>query len=389
MKVALFTNNYLPRISGVSVAVTFLEQALHEQGHETMVVAPDYSIAGSGLESTDDAQHRVFRFPSFAFPPKHVSVPLEALGRSSAIRAVARFAPDVIHSHHPFSLGKTAKECASALGVPLCYTFHTLYEFFTHYVGLDLDIVRQFVRDLVVDYAHGCDRVIAPTDPIRAHLHEQGCQTPVVTIPTGLDMSRYEQISSDDVAALRQSFGLGSFDSVLLSVGRITKEKNVQLCVDTLAELVEHGRNVALLMIGRGPDSDLMKRRARKLGVEDRLVFGGFLSQREVAAVYRLGNVLLFPSLSDTQGIVLYEALACSVPIVATDSMASRAVLEHGVNGLLAAETHEAFAAAVGRILDADTFSHFSFDSAPFTSSCIGRLYTQLYVDMVNEWRCA
>ncbi len=388
MKVAIFTNNYLPRISGVSVAVTFLEEALQHHGHETMVVAPDYAVPGEGIGDADESPlHPVVRVPSLAFPNKHVSVPFEAIGRPAVMRAVDAFVPDIIHSHHPFSLGKTAQECSAALDVPLCYTFHTLYEFFAHYVGLDLDPVRKFVRDLVVGYAQGCDRVVAPTDPIRAHLHEQGCQTPVVTIPTGLDMARFDDVSCGDVARLRQRFGLDSFDDVLLSVGRITKEKNVMLCVDTLAEVVARGRNAALLMLGRGPDVEAVRRRARKQGVAQRLVFGGFLSQRELAAVYRLGKVFLFPSVSDTQGIVLYEALACGVPIVATDSMASRAAVDHGSNGLFAAELPVAFADAVCRILDNSSFTEFNFDTTPFSREDIGVRYTALYSDMVTEGR--
>ncbi len=214
MKVAIFTNNYLPRVSGVSVAVRFLEEALRDQGHETMVVAPDYAVTDDE-PCVDHADGRVFRVTSFAMPTKHVSVPLKTLGAPGVKRAVESFGPDVIHSHHPFSLGKAAQECAWAQRVPLCYTFHTLYEFFTHYVGLDIDPVRKFVRDMVVEYAGGCDRVVAPTDPIRAHLHEQGCRTPVVTIPTGLDMERFETVTCKQVAALRRRFGLESFESVI------------------------------------------------------------------------------------------------------------------------------------------------------------------------------
>jgi 1,2-diacylglycerol 3-alpha-glucosyltransferase len=381
MRVALFTNNFHPRLSGVSVAVKFLDAALKEHGHQTLVIAPNYGF-GHKVKGVE-----VFRVKSLYLRPMRMSLPIQTFDQSSIKEVLINFQPDLIHSQHPFLLGKSALDLADELGLPLVYTFHTLYEFFTHYFMVDSDTVRKQVREYVIKYANHCDLVIAPTEPIRKYLVEIGVTTRSETVPTGVDFSRFKKVAPEEIDELRRNYGLERFERVLLSVGRISKEKNVRLGLLALAELTRRGRNYALLMFGDGPEIGELEREAEKLGVSDRLIMGGFLDQDQLAAAYFLGDVFLFPSLSDTQGIVLYEARAAGLPVVATDSMASRAAVEPGQNGLFASNEPADYAARIDEVFaDRARFSA-RFDTHAFSHEAIGATYDRLYRETVAKGR--
>lgn len=373
MRIAIFTNNFSPRLSGVSVAVNFLNTALTNLGHETLVIAPDYGY-GQKIKGVE-----VFRVRSVYLRPKKMSLPLSRFDESAIREVVDQWKPDLIHSHHPFLLGKAAVDMAGEFNLPLVYTFHTLYEFFTHYFMIDTDAAKRAVREYVIRYTDHCDLVISPTDPIREYLVSIGVTTRTHTVPTGIDFSRFNQVTDERVSALKEKYGLDRFDSVLLYVGRISKEKGVHLCMQALKELVELGKNHALLMIGDGPEIKALESEAQQLGVTDRVVWGGFLDQDTLAAAYFLGDIFLFPSPSDTQGIVIYEARAAGLPVVAIDSMASRAAVIPGKTGLFAADDPADFAAKTQAILDdPDRFSE-RFDASAFSHQTLGETYERLY----------
>ncbi len=381
MRVALFTNNFFPRLSGVSVAVNFLNSALNRMGHETLIIAPDYGYGKKvrGIE--------VFRVKSAYLRNARMSLPLRGLDMDAIREVIEKWRPHLIHSHHPFLLGKAGLEMADEFGLPLVYTFHTLYEFFTHYLMLDSDAVRKAVRDYVIRYANRTNLVIAPTAPIAEYLAEAGVEVKVVPVPTGVDFSRFKKVTPETVKDLAGKYGLDKFDAVLLNVGRISQEKNVALCLRALKKLVDKGRNYALFMVGDGPEIGALDKEAAELGLSGRLIWGGFLDQDTLAAAYFLGDVFLFPSLSDTQGIVLYEAGAAGLPVVATETMASRAAVKPGKNGLFADDDPGDFADKIQRVLDAPGEFHEPFDTEAFTHETIGKTYDGLYRELLDQGR--
>lgn len=381
MRVAIFTNNFFPRLSGVSVAVSFLDTALKKRGIETLIVAPDYGY-GRRVRGVE-----VFRVKSLYLMPMKMSLPLSRFDEAAIQEVVDQWAPDIIHSHHPFLLGKAALDVADHRGTPLVYTFHTLYEFFTHYFMLDTDAVKKAVREYVIRYANRCDLVIAPTAPICEYLASIGVKTRTHTVPTGIDFTRFKNVDEEQVEGLRKTYGLERFEGVLLSVGRITKEKNVRLSLLTLYELVKRGRDLALLYIGDGPDIPALQDEAAQLGLSDRVVWGGFLDQDTLAAAYFLGDAFLFPSLSDTQGIVLYEAAAAGLPVVATESMASRAAVRSGENGLFAADDPGDFADKLEKIISDRERYTCCFDTEAFSHESLGAVYERLYKETVAAGR--
>lgn len=413
MKIAIFTNNYFPRISGVSVAVDFADRALQMQGHETRIIAPDYGESGeimmplfgasewdraadvpvresvfgergSGPEQYEPLVHRV---PALTFRKHKVALSLSGFELSRILGIIEGFQPDIIHSNHPFLLGDSAHKAADTFSIPLVYTYHTLYEFFSHYVGLDIEIVRQVIRDFVTQYANNCDLVIAPTDPIQEYLHKTGVTSDVVSIPTGVDISRFTQFSRDDVKDFAFKHGLHTFSVVLLYTGRIAEEKNAADAWEATRLLVDQGVNCCLFMCGKGPLKKTIQDRAGSAGMKNRIIFGGFLGQEELPKAYLASDVFLFPSKSDTQGIVLYEAQAAALPIVAYNSMAARACVKDGVNGFLVDPELSEFTQAVKRVID-DPESFKPEDISPkYSLEAIGQAYTSLYEDLAQKGR--
>ncbi len=381
MKVAIFTNNFLPRISGVAVAVKFQEQALRQLGHNTLVIAPEY---GFGKEPEGV---KVVRIKSIHFPGQRFAIPLNFFDQATIEKAIVEFDPDIIHTHHPFLLGKSALELADQLQVPIAYTFHTLYEFFAHYFLFDTEQIRRQVRDYVINFANCCDLVITPTEPIREYLVENGVNTKTASVPTGIDFTRFDNVSKERISKRKKILGTEHFEKVLLYAGRIAREKNLSLAFQALRILVDEGRNIGIVIAGEGPAKRAYQKEISKLGLEDRVVWAGFLSQEELPEVYYLADLFIFPSPSDTQGIVLYEARASGLPIVALESMASRAILRDGVNGRFAQNNPQDFAKKVAEILDNPEKFQAPFDREQFSSEAIGKRYEELYKEILKQGR--
>ncbi len=350
-------------------------------GHQTMVVAPDY-----GFEQGND-NGDILRVTSLSFPNLRFSIPLEFMDWTAIEEKVTSFNPDLIHAHHPFKLGKSALDLADQLEVPLVYTYHTLYEFFTHYFLMDTEPVRKQVREYVVNFANCCDQVITPTEPIRQHLIEMGVNTRTASIPTGIDFSRFDNIPAERIEQWRQKLNLARFDKILFCAGRISREKNLGLILHALRALSDSGRNYGLVIAGKGPARRPLQKEVAGLKLEDRVVWTGFVSQEELPELYLLSDLFLFPSPSDTQGIVLYEAQAAGKPIVAVESMASQAIVTDGKNGRFAKNDAADFAEKIKEVLDHPERFNAPFDREAFSKESLGRRYEELYLELASSGR--
>ena len=376
-RVAFFTNNYRPRVSGVAVAVDFVERGLRAAGHPTLVVAPTYFDDGR-----DDHRHQVRRVRSLQLRRVGAAIPFPQV--DSPLATVERFAPDVLHAHHPFLLGRAALAAADALHRPLVYTFHTAYESFLEMVGVNFGWVRGPLRAYVRRFVEQCDLVVAPTEPVRRHLtHDLGVSIPVEVAPTGLDRERFAPADPARRAALRAELGLDGHAPLLVWAGRVSDEKSPGLALDALAALVERGRDAALLYLGQGRATAALERRARSLGLERRVKFAGFAAQDRLPERLALGDVFLFTSFNDTQGIVAYEAWAAGLPIVAVPSMAGRAAVEGEGNGLLAEANGVAFAEAVEALVARPELGAAPFPWERYGLAALAERWRAIYDDAI------
>ncbi len=285
-----------------------------------------------------------FRHSDFSFP---LPIP------SGAHSAVHDFGPDVVHSHHPFLLGDTALRIGSELGIPVVFTHHTQYEKYTHYFTSDeTSVARRFINELDIGYCNLCDAVIAPSQTIADDLRSRHVESPVEVIPTGVDLDWWRGGDGDRG---REACELPIDAFVVGHVGRLAKEKNVPFLADSIAQFMARRDNAYFIACGVGPYEEEFQAACTKHGVADRLRSFGIVQRSKLRDLYGAMNVFAFASHSETQGIVLAEAMAAGAPVVALDAPGVREIVIDKVSGrLLLNENQSTFVEALNWIADLD-----------------------------------
>ena len=337
MKIVMLTNTYLPHVGGVARSVESSAEWLRAHGHQVLVAAPQFEGAPDiepGVIRVRAIQH--FNGSDFSVPLP-VTLPLH--------HALERFRPDVVHAHHPFLLGDTALRVAAAHELPIAFTHHTMYEHFTHYVPLDSPRMKRFAIELATGFADLCDAVIAPSETVAEILRQRGVQSPLHVVPTGVDLSHFAR---GDGAKFRALHGIPTQSVVVGHVGRLAGEKNLEFLARAVSERATSDRNVHALIVGSGPEVPYIRDRFEHCGVADRLHLVGVLQAEALVDAYHAMDVFAFASKTETQGLVLAEAMAAGVPVVAIDAPGVREVVQDGINGrLLPAENLVDFIAAL------------------------------------------
>lgn len=330
MRIVMFTNTYLPHVGGVARSVSTLEEELRRRGHQVWVVAPEFE------DATDSTSH-VLRVPAvqrFNGSDFSFSIPQPGL----VADFIQDVQPHIVHSHHPFLLGDTALRVGWTQRLPVVFTHHTLYEQYTHYVPLDSDALKRVVVQMVTEYANLCSHVVAPSQSIAEMLVQRGVTTPTTVIPTGIDM---EQFGSGDSAAFRQRFHIPAETLVVGHVGRLAGEKNLAYLARAVGRFLSQRPDAVFVVVGTGEEAELVENTIGQLVDPARVVMTGSLTGPDLLDAYAAMDVFVFSSQSETQGMVLVEAMAARAPVVAIDGPGVRDVL-HGGNGrLLPADASE------------------------------------------------
>lgn len=349
MRIGIFTNNYLPRTSGVARAVENFRKGLEKLGQQVYIFAPEYQ------KTRKEKEKNVFRFPSLRLPPKtgpfHYPI---ALPYSSKIKKIVQnLNLDIIHSQHPYLLGKVAKSYAQELGIPLVFTNHTLYHKYFTPLPLGLkEFLESFVLRQVIKYAKDCDLVIVPTKGVGEILKENGLKTPIKKIPTGIELKKFTQPKKDQKILLR-NYGLSEKDILLLSVTRLSYEKNLDFLIKAFSFIVQKNNNVYLMIVGEGLERKKLESLTKLLGLKNRIIFTGQIDYKELPTFYWAADIFVFTSLIDVQALVLLEAMASSLPIVAIEEAAgSRELIKDGKTGFLTKNSQADFVKAVLKLVE-------------------------------------
>ncbi|MEW6522814.1 MAG: glycosyltransferase family 4 protein [Bacillota bacterium] len=337
MNIGMFTDSYRPYTSGVVRSLETFTRELEAMGHRVFIFAPDY---GNPVREPN-----VFRYFSVPAPTNrhfYLAVPLS--WRTGL--TLRRLNLDVVHVHAPFLLGRLGLRAARRQGLPVVFTYHTMYDQYTHYVPLLGSSLRSWVGRVARDFANRCDTVIAPTGSIKELLEQGGIRSSIRVVPTGVDP---EEFIRCDPGWARQAFNLEPDRPVLTTVGRLGVEKNLEFLVRAISHL---DAPVVLLMVGDGPMRGRLESLARELGVAGRVIFTGQLQRPQLGSVLKASHLFVFSSHTDTQGVVLLEAHAAGVPIVAVDAPGARDMVTPGVNGLLTGPNEAHFATAIRSLLE-------------------------------------
>ncbi|WP_417416533.1 glycosyltransferase [Hoeflea sp.] len=324
MKILMFTNTYTPHVGGVARSVSELAAGLRRAGDEVLVVAPEFA----NMTTEETGVHRISAVQNFAGSDFSVPLPLSP-GLADATEA---FDPDIIHSHHPFLLGDTALRTASFLDVPVVFTHHTRYELYGHYVAQDSELLKRLALSLSLGYCDLCDGVIAPSRSIADFLADHGVRTPVTVVPTGVDVSCF----AGGVGARGRS-ALSIPEDVFLvgHVGRLAPEKNLGFLTEAFSLFLKQNPDAHVLVVGDGPSRLMMQQTLEREGMGNRAHFAGVLRGAALADAYAAMDVFAFSSFSETQGLVLVEAMTAGSPVVALDAPGARDVVTDQLNGRL------------------------------------------------------
>lgn len=342
MKIAMFSNAYLPRVGGVTQSVVRFTRAYRERGHRVMIVAPSFG----GREEPEEDVLRVPAVQNFNGSDFSVALPAPLFLND----ALDEMGPDIVHAHQPFLLGDTALRFSKARALPLVFTHHTLYEDYTHYVPAHSTQMKSFVIRLSTRYANLCDRVIAPSESVERILEGRGVSTPIRVVPSGVDTEAY---AGADGAAMRERLGVPGEAFLAGFVGRLRPEKNLLFLARALRAFLGERDEAWFLAAGEGSEKAVMVDLFAEAGLMDRVRFLGNLDPGDLPDLYASLDVFVFASKTETQGMVVAEAMAASTPVVALDGPGVREVVRDGVNGRLLDDEHEkSFAEAAAWAMD-------------------------------------
>lgn len=331
MNILMFTNTYLPHVGGVANSVSQTADALRQAGHRVVIVAPKFK---NSEEPLYHLQNEVIRVPAMQnYNGSDFSVRLPVPFALTSLLDSLSF--DLIHSHHPFLLGDTAVRMARRYQVPLIFTHHTRYEQYTHYVSEHSSLMPKFAAELATEYANLCDAVVAPSTSIQTLIRERGVEAPIEVIPTGVVIKRFEHA---DQTLARQRMALPADARIVGHIGRLAKEKNLGYLADAMIRLLKQDSGILWIIAGSGPSEKTLRQTAEDHGVSDRIIWLGGLSGQDLVDAYAAMDLFVFSSQSETQGMVVSEAMAAGTPVVALSAPGVDDVVNND-NGLLLSDS--------------------------------------------------
>ena len=360
MRVLYVSDVYFPRVNGVSTSIRTFRQDLADRGVETLLVAPRYAAgaADASLDGraaraaeADEAAQAVLRVPAAGVPgdPEDRRMHWHALTR--LLDGLPRGAFDLVHIHTPFIAHYAGVRAARRAAVPAVASYHTFFEeYLHHYVpALPRRLGRFLARGFTRSQCAAVQALIAPSEPMRSVLLDYGVTTPIHVVPTGLPADRFR---AGEGARFRAAAGLAPGRPLVAYIGRVAHEKNIGFLVQMFREVLKSVPEALLVIAGEGPARAGLEQQVAGSGLGAHVHFAGYL-ERDSALLdcYAAAAVFVFESRTETQGLVLLEAMAQGTPVVSTAELGTRSILEPGSGALVVPERAEVFAAAVVRVL--------------------------------------
>ncbi|MDP3211048.1 glycosyltransferase [Methylotenera sp.] len=383
MKILFISDVYFPRINGVSTSIrTFVEQ-MQGLGHEVHLIAPDY-----GVSSQDETWIKRIPARNIYFDPEDKLMKYgEAMQRLPGLR---REKYDIVHVHTPFVAHYLGLELARELNVPCVETYHTFFEDYLHHYlpWIPKLMARGVARMISKRQCNAVDAIVAPSQPMLDVLRGYGVNVSAEVVPTGLQMQSFK---AADGKAFRQRYGISLERPMLLYVGRVAFEKNIAFLIEMANVLVKEVPDVLLVITGEGPAEASLHKLTQQLGISNNVKVIGYLDrERELNACYQAADVFVFASKSETQGLVLLEAMAQGTPVVAIAELGTASILVNGEGALIAPDNINGFAEKVKHLLmyPEERFElgvrARSYVLAKWTASIQAERMVQFYADIMH-----
>jgi len=340
LTIAMFTNNYLPFIGGVPISIFRLKKGLEKQGHTVYVFAPEYPHKTK--------ENNIIRCkPLFCYKKGNFIVPITNILSTKIKKEFLKIKPDVVHIHHPYWLGLVGLELAKKNNIPVVYTYHTRMEQYNHYVPFFKKLAGgRLPHMLIKNFANACEAIIAPTESTKEYLRNLGVGKIIKILPTGVDLETFDMDSQKvkRLKALKKAFK-NDDKTILFSVFRLSQEKNPYFMLEGLKQIKETTNlKFKCLIAGTGPEEKNLKQFIEKNNLSDVVSLLGKIDPDDMALYYQLADVFIFSSKSETQGMVLLEAMAGSCPVVAVQSSGTDDLIIEGQNGFKTKDNTEEWA---------------------------------------------
>ncbi|MFT5873306.1 MAG: 1,2-diacylglycerol 3-alpha-glucosyltransferase [Clostridium sp.] len=328
MNIGIFTDAYYPQVSGVVTSTMILKNELIRLGNSVTII----TVAHPDVED----QEGVIRLPSIPFfllPSQRVGM----IYSRKIMSEIKKLDLDIIHTQTEFSIGIFGRIVAKRLDIPVVHTYHTMYEDYIHYVsrGIMLKPASQFAKKVSKLYCRDCSAIIVPTTKVKDALQQYGLRRHIDVIPTGVNIEPFERSNYDEelIKNEKKSFGINETEPVVLFIGRIAKEKSIDIIINSMKQLIVKIPNCKLLIVGDGPDREKLEELTKELGIEKSVVFTGEKPWAEIGRYYQMGDVFVGASLTETQGLTFTEAMAAQIPVVAKYDKNLDDIINDKING--------------------------------------------------------
>lgn len=326
MRVLITTDLFTTETNGVVTSIKNLVEELKKNGHEVKILTLSQEFKSHRNKNT----YYIRSMPVKVYP----DVRMPMFYRHRYIREIIRWKPDVIHSQCEFFSFQFAQYISKMTDAPIVHTYHTLYEQYAHYLIPGKHLGRYVVRVLSKKRLKNVSTIIAPTQKVKKALNSYGIDKEICVVPSGINLDQHKKVLPEkERSAMRNELGIRDNEKVLINLGRLGDEKNLEELLYFFADVVAEHEDVKFLIVGDGPARKRLKHIAKNLNIEDRVIFTGMVEPADVQKYYKLGDIFVSASTSETQGLTYVEAAANGLPLVCRSDLCLKEILKPGENG--------------------------------------------------------
>ncbi len=380
MRIGLFTDTYFPQVSGVATSICTLKEELEKEGHEIYIfTTTDKDVKRYG----DPTIIRLPSVPFISFTDRRVVY----RGLISSYKIAKQYKLDIIHTQTEFNVGILGKMIATALRIPVVHTYHTQYEDYVGYIAKGKIIKPGMIKYIMRGYLNNLDGVICPSRIVLNLLDDYNITIPKRVIPTGIHIDNFDgsDISKEATLDLRERLGISPKEVMLLSLSRVSYEKNIQATLKGLPEILAENPSVKLVVAGDGPYLSNLKSLSQELGIEESVIFTGMVSHDQVVLYYKACDFFISASTSETQGLTYIESLASGTPIIAQKNAYLDDVIDCKMFGTLYSDEADLAVAVLDAIAETPPMDDEIFQEKLYSISSehFGKSVYAFYLDII------
>lgn len=376
MRIGMFTNFYAPSTGGTETSIKSLSEGLRKIENETYILAPIYP------KWKDDDKNVIRYKASYVnWKKRQCLIPFPFASKARRIGECLKL--DIVHSHYSTYLGHEALKVGYKLDIPVVFTYHTKYENDCNYVPfIPKKISCEILKWLIKKHCRKCDAIIAPSSAAKFSLLSQlNIEKPIYIIPSGIDINRFSK-DADRKKEVRNKHFVEDNQVLLVTASRLVPEKNIEFLIRAFAIIRKAKNNVKFMIIGEGNHRSKLEHLVRDLELKNSVIFTGFVNDEDMAAYYHAGDIFVFASLTETQGLVVLEAMASGLPVVAIKADGIEDTIEDGKDGFLTDNKKGEFAQNIIKLVENDNLRKKMSETAKKNSQ---RFSIEVWVKKITE----